>query len=139
MQRVAMMFGLVIVLVFVAAGVALAMQGACDSSPCTGSDQDDLLYERVGDKKDRIYGLKGSDLIDANTFPGETDLLYGQDQRDRLLTNDGDGRDVVRGGAGHDTCIVDPGDRRLSCENVKVSRMRGASGLQGDLSAAAFE
>ena len=139
MSRAATVFSLAMVLVFVAAGGALAALVPCDSSPCIGYDTKDLMYERPGDKKDDIFGLKADDLIDANTFPSDEDSLQGQDGRDRLLSNDGDGRDVVKGGAGKDTCIVDKGDRRRSCEVVKVTRIVGASDVQGDLSAAAFE
>ena len=113
MRKAAIVLGLSMVLVFVAAGAALALRIPCDSIPCIGTDNADLMYERAGAKKDRIFGLKGADLIDANTFRGDRDLLHGQDGRDRLLSNDGDGRDVVRGGPGRDTCIVDRGDRRI--------------------------
>lgn len=139
MSRIPVVLALVTVLVLVAAGTALAFQGACNSIPCTGSNEKDLLYERVGAVKDRIYGLKGGDLIDANTFNADTDKLHGQGGRDRLLSNDGDGRDEVYGGAGRDTCIVDKGDERSSCEVVRVTKTVGKSNVEGDLSAAAFD
>lgn len=139
MGKAAKVVGLAIMLVFVVAGAALAARIPCESIPCIGTDNDDLMYERPGDKKDDIFGLKSDDLIDANTFPTDKDLLHGQDGRDRLLSNDGDGRDVVKGGAGKDTCIVDKGDRRRSCEVVRVTRIVGASDVRGDLSASAFE
>ena len=137
-KRAAIVLGLALVLVFVAAGVALAIQRICNSTPCIGTNNEDLLYERVGDRNDRIFGLRGPDLIDANTFNGETDRLFGQEGRDRLLSNDGDKRDVVRGGPARDTCIVDRGDRRLSCEVVRVTRTVRTSNVRGDLSASAF-
>lgn len=137
-KRAAMVLGLALVLVFVAAGAALAVQRICDSRLCTGTNNEDLLYERVGDREDRIFGLRGPDLIDANTFNGESDGLFGQDGRDRLLSNDGDKRDTVRGGPGRDTCIVDRGDERVSCEVVRVTRTVRTSNVRGDLSASAF-
>lgn len=140
MQRAAIIFGLAMMLVFAAAGAVLAAQLACNKDPCIGTDNDDLMYERAGDnKKDSIFGLKGGDVIDANTFFSDKDALHGQEGRDRLLSNDGDGSDVVKGGPGKDTCIVDKGDRRKSCEVVRVTRTVGASSIQGDLPAAAFE
>lgn len=139
MRRIAIVLGLSMVVVFVAAGAAFAARISCSSIPCIGTDNADLMYERPGVKKDRIFGLKGGDLIDANTFRGDRDLLHGQEGRDRLLSNDGDGRDVVRGGPGRDTCIVDRGDERNSCEVVQVTRTVGTSSVQGDLSASAFE
>ena len=88
---------------------------------------------------DRIYGLKEADLIDANTFNVDTDKLHGQGGRDRLLSNDGDGRDEVYGGTGRDTCMVDKRDKRFSCEVVRVTRTVGTSDVRGDRSAAAFK
>ncbi len=133
------MVGLAMVLVFVVAGAAWAELLPCPSSPCIGTRSDDLIYERQGDNGDDIFGLGAGDLIDANTFLGEKDSLHGQNGRDRLLSNDGDGRDVVWGGPGTDTCIVDRGDRRVGCEVVRVTRTVGASDVRGDLSASAFE
>ena len=126
-RRAAIVFGLAMVLLFVVAGAALAERLPCPSSPCVGTNSDDLIYERPGDNGDDIFGLKANDLIDANTFLGEKDSLHGQNGRDRLLSNDGDGRDEVRGGGGTDTCIVDRGDRRWGCEVVRVTRTVGAS------------
>jgi Ca2+-binding RTX toxin-like protein len=140
MQRAAIIFGLAVMLVFAAAGAVLAAELACKKVPCIGYDDPDVMYERAGDnKKDNIFGLKGGDVIDANTFFSDRDVLHGQEGRDRLLSNDGDGRDVVKGGPGRDYCVVDKGDQRRSCEVERVTRTAGTSSVQGDLSAAAFE
>jgi Ca2+-binding RTX toxin-like protein len=138
MRRVAMVLGLAAVLVFAVAGVALAIQGLCGSFPCVGTNNDDVLYERTGSKADHIFGLKGRDTIDANTFNSDKDLLHGQEHNDRLLSNDGDRRDEVKGGPGRDICIIDRGDEHLRCEVVRVTRTVGTSDVRGDLSARAF-
>jgi len=125
MRRVAMMFGMAMVLALVVAGAALAAERfnvkncGPNALPCTGSQKDDLIHERQGTVKDRIYGLDGHDVLDANNFNFDRDVLYGGARGDKLLTNDGDGRDVARGGGGRDVCYVDPGDRTVGCNVVR--------------------
>jgi hypothetical protein len=121
MRRMALALGLAIMFALVAAGTALAVTKTCSAIPCDGTDNRDVLYERVGTKADNISGLDGEDVIDANTFNFDRDRLFGGDRGDKLLVNDGDGRDVVKGGAGRDICYVDPGDRRVNCEVVRQS------------------
>src|SRR3712207_9468548 len=92
--------GMAMLLVMVAAGVAMAVTKQCNNNlPCEGTKNDDTLYERQGSKRDVIYGFKGEDVIDANTFNFDRDRVFGGDQGDKLLVNDGDGRDVAKGGA----------------------------------------
>jgi len=122
-----MMFGLVMLSVFVAAGVAMAVTKTCgDNLPCKGTDNDDILHERTGRVKDVIYGYKGQDVLDANNYFKDRDRLYGGDQGDKLLANDRDSRDVLRGGRGRDRCYGDPGDRFVNCEvrNTRLSASR---------------
>ena len=116
MRRLAMMLGVVMVLVVVAAGVAVAVEKDCNSIPCNGTDNEDILHERDGTVKDAIYGFKAHDILDANNFSRDRDRLYGGGQGDKLLANDRDGRDVLRGGMGRDRCFGDPGDRFVNCE-----------------------
>jgi len=111
-----MMLGVVMVLVVVAAGVAVAVEKDCNSIPCNGTDNEDILHERDGTVKDAIYGFKAHDILDANNFSRDRDRLYGGGQGDKLLANDRDGRDVLRGGMGRDRCFGDPGDRFVNCE-----------------------
>jgi hypothetical protein len=118
MSRIGLSVGLMMALVVVAAGVAVAVTRQCQGIPCRGTDNADVLHERVGSVKDRILGLRGSDRIEAATFNNERDKLEGGPNGDRLLTNDGDGRDVARGGRGNDRCLVDRGDSTRSCEEV---------------------
>ena len=120
MRKLAIMLGMAMLLVVVAAGVAMAVTKQCNNNlPCEGTKNDDTLYERQGSKRDVIYGFKGEDVIDANTFNFDRDRVFGGDQGDKLLVNDGDGRDVAMGGAGRDVCLIDEGDRAVNCEEVR--------------------
>ncbi len=115
-----MVLGVVMVMLVVAAGVAVAVEKTCDNIPCRGSDNDDELHEREGNNtRDRILGLDGNDLIDANNYTSDRDVLEGGPRSDRLLTNDNDRADAARGGRGNDRCIIDRGDNASSC-NVGI-------------------
>jgi hypothetical protein len=117
MRKLAIMLGMVMLLVVVAAGAAMAVTKQCgDNLPCEGTNNEDTLYEREGTVRDVIYGFGAHDVLDANTFNFDRDRVFGGDQGDKLLTNDGDGRDVVKGGPGRDVCLVDRGDRTVNCE-----------------------
>src|SRR5829696_2119167 len=99
MRSPVMMFGMGIVLVLVAAGLAVAVTKTCGRDlPCEGTDNDDVLYERLGANQDNIKGLDGRDVIDANTFNPDRDVLRGARGRDTLLSNDTDKFDVAAGG-----------------------------------------
>jgi hypothetical protein len=116
-RKMAISVGLIMVLLIVAAGVAVAASRVCDDIPCRGTENDDVLYEREGNhKRDRIIALDGEDVIQAATFRQDRDVAEGGRKDDKLLTNDGDGRDSARGGRGRDVCYVDPGDASSSCE-----------------------
>jgi hypothetical protein len=116
MRRLAMMLGMVMLIAVMAAGVAVAVEKNCNSIPCEGTDNEDILHERDGTVKDAIYGFKAHDILDANNFSRDRDRLFGGDHGDKLLANDRDGRDVLRGGMGHDRCFGDRGDRFVNCE-----------------------
>jgi hypothetical protein len=140
MRRPVMIFGMGILLVLVAAGLAVAVTKTCGRDlPCEGTDNDDVLYERIGANEDNIKGLDGRDVIDANTFEPDRDLLKGGDGRDRLLTNDTDRFDVANGGRRRDVCFVSKGDAIRSCEVVRRATFRaGTSNVSKDLSQEAF-
>ena len=139
MFRKALVLGLAMLLALVAAGAAMAVTKTCPSIPCIGTDNDDVLYERIGDDQDRIRGLDGRDVIDANTFGPDRDVLLGGASRDRLLTNDTDRFDVANGGRGRDTCFVSKGDTARSCEVLRRATFTaGASNVPEDLSKEAF-
>jgi hypothetical protein len=111
-----MMLGLAMLLVTVAAGIAFAVEKNCNSIPCEGTNNEDILHERDGTVKDAMYGFEAHDILDANNFSRDRDRLFGGDHGDKLLANDRDGRDVLRGGMGRDRCFGDPGDRFVNCE-----------------------
>jgi hypothetical protein len=139
-RRLGMMLGLMMVGVLVVAGAAVAVNKICGNHlPCEGTDNKDTLYERIGNfKRDRIEGFRGRDVIDANTFTFDRDILHGGSQSDRLLTNDSDGRDLAAGGRGRDTCWVNPGDATRNCQQVHRVRSTGTTNVAEDLSKAAF-
>src|SRR5215210_930861 len=117
MRRLVMVLGMVMLIAVMASGVALAVTKQCgDNLPCKGTDNEDVLHERNGTVKDVIYGYKAHDVLDANNYFNDRDKLHGGDQGDKLLANDRDGRDVLKGGAGRDRCYGDPGDRFVNCE-----------------------
>ena len=126
MRKVVMLLGMAMLLAFMAAGVAVAADRFNDKDcgpnalPCNGTDGDDQIHEREGTVKDRINGFDGHDVLDANNFNFDKDVLRGGARGDKLLTNDGDGRDVAKGGAGRDVCYVDRGDRTVNCNVVRV-------------------
>jgi RTX calcium-binding nonapeptide repeat (4 copies) len=116
-RKMVMLLGLTMVLLIVGAGMAVAVSRVCNDIPCRGSENDDVLYEREGNRlRDRILGLEGEDVIQAATYTKDRDVVEGGRKDDRLLTNDGDGRDTARGDRGKDVCYVDPGDATSSCD-----------------------
>lgn len=123
MRRLLMMLGMVMLIAVMATGVAMAVTKTCgDNLPCEGTNNEDVLHERNGTVKDAIYGFKAHDVLDANNFFSDRDRLFGGDQGDKLLANDRDGRDVLRGGKGRDRCFGDQGDRFVNCE-VRSTRV----------------
>jgi Ca2+-binding RTX toxin-like protein len=139
MRRLVTMLGMVMLIAMMAAGVAVAVTKTCGNNlPCEGTDNDDVLYERIGNKRDHIDGFDGRDVIDANTFNRDTDILHGGEGRDRLLTNDADGRDLAHGGRGRDVCWVNAGDRTRNCQEVHRVTSTGTTNVAEDLSQAAF-
>lgn len=117
MRRILVLVGLSTLLLATAVGVAVAVTKQCTDIPCKGSPNDDQLLERRGNEvRDRILGLDGEDVIEASTYGRDRDVVEGGRKDDRLSTNDGDGRDTVRGDRGADICFVDPGDVSSSCQ-----------------------
>ena len=122
MRRLVLMIGMVMLIAVMATGVAVAVTKTCgDKLPCEGTDNEDVLHERTGSVHDRILAYKDHDILDANNYFNDRDVLRGDGGPDKLLANDRDGRDVLRGGAGRDRCFGDPGDRFVSC-NVRSTR-----------------
>ncbi len=131
MRRVMMLVALVSLLSVTFAGVALARDFQCGENPCEGTSTADRIFERGGrDVPDTISGLGDNDVIRANIFGNDRDRLFGNRGDDRLNANDGDGRDLLAGGAGFDQCfgdveddpdtplVVEPSDTFRSCEAI---------------------
>jgi len=128
MRKMMLALALVVVLVPLFAAVALAAEGQliqCNRVlPCVGSKGDDKMLERRGDgKEDRILPRAGDDLVLANKYTDDEDVVSGGGGFDRINVADGDKLDTANGGKGKDVCIVDArreaGD---SCTRVRVQR-----------------
>jgi len=117
-----MLVGIVALITVLFASGALAIAHQCAGSPCTGTNGPDKLYERGGNGTgDRIYGRGGGDVLLANEWTRDRDILRGGRGKDRLNVNDGDSRDTVSGGKRFDICIVDSrGELGGGCEAVRV-------------------
>ena len=115
-----------VVLVPLFAAVALA-QGEviqCKSVPCYGSKGDDRIMERIGDGKDDVIVPKGGDdLVLANKYTDDQDVVRRGGGDDKINVADGDTLDTANGGKGHDLCIVDARrEAGTSCNKVQVVR-----------------
>ena len=123
MRKIAKLVGVAALLTVLFSSAALALMGhQCAGSPCTGTNGPNKLYERGGNgTPDRIYGRGGGDVLLANEWTRDRDLLRGGRGKDRLNVNDGDVRDAVYGGKRFDICIVDSrGELGGRCEAVRV-------------------
>jgi hypothetical protein len=81
----------------------------CKSVTCYASGNNDLVLERKGDaKQDEIILRGGSDVVRANRYTDDKDVVDGGMGNDRIYVDDGDKRDTASGGQGNsDTCYVD--------------------------------
>ena len=111
MRKLTLMVVLVVMALPVFAGVALAADQLiyCRSIPCYGSGNDDKIFERKGNGvTDKIIMRGGHDLVLANGYTNDTDVVKGGRGHDTIKVNDGDTFDTASGGKGRiDTCIVD--------------------------------
>ena len=113
----AMAFALVCV-----SGVALAASFQCSGAgDCFGTNNNDQIRERQGDRKqDDIHAKGGNDRVNAGRFDNDTDVVRGGSGNDLLITNDNDGRDVVICGSGNrDEARISDGDTVTDgCETI---------------------
>jgi Ca2+-binding RTX toxin-like protein len=134
MRRIAMLLAMAVALLALGAGAVFAqveqpgtaedegsgqLEGAvftgssnqtiqCTGVPCVATGNDDLIYERVGNrKKDRILLKGGDDQVRANTYGKDKDVIKGHSGFDLIYVDDGDTRDRIFGGKGNDKCYVD--------------------------------
>jgi hypothetical protein len=128
MRKLVLVLGLALVLVPLLAAVALAAEGQIiqcrNVLPCYGGTGDDKILERIGDEKDdRIVARGGRDLVLANKYTADTDVVSGGGGSDRINVADGDTLDTANGGKGGDICIVDARrEADTSCASVDVQR-----------------
>lgn len=123
MRRLMLMLGMTMVLALMVGGVALAITKTCNDVPCKGTDNEDVLHERPG--RDNIIAMDDHDILDMNNYFNDRDVGRGGGGPDKLLANDRDGRDTLRGGAGRDRCYGDRGDRFVNCEVRSTNALAG--------------
>jgi len=124
-RKLMMVVALVVVMVpsFGAAALAAGQIIQCQSVPCYGFGQDDKILERIGNgKSDKIIARGGRDLILANKYDQEIDVIRGGLGSDQINVADGDISDTAGGGAGRqDWCIVDVrSELGRGCERVTI-------------------
>src|SRR5215203_2199748 len=128
MRKLMMVAVLALILVPLLAAVALAAEGQLiqcrNVLPCYGGTGDDKILERIGDgKHDRIVARGGGDLVLANKYTADTDVVSGGGGSDKINVADGDQLDTANGGKGGDICIVDARrEAGSSCASVDVQR-----------------
>jgi hypothetical protein len=128
MRKLMMVSVLALVLVPLFAVVALAAEGQLiqcrNVLPCYGTKGDDKILERIGDEKhDHIIARGGRDLVLANKYTADEDVVSGGGGDDEINVADGDTLDTANGGKGRDRCIVDARrEAGTSCASVDVQR-----------------
>jgi len=95
MRKLMLVLVLASVLVALAAAAALAAEGQLiqcrNVLPCYGGTGDDRILERIGDgKDDEIVPRGGDDLVLANKYTADTDVVRGGGGFDRINVADGD-------------------------------------------------
>ena len=105
-----MVVALVVMLVPLVAAAAFAADQLiyCKAAPCYGTGNDDKIFERKGNGVfDKIIMKGGHDVVLANGYTNDTDIVKGGTGYDKIKVNDGDRFDRASGGKGGDWCIVD--------------------------------
>jgi hypothetical protein len=124
MRKLMLVVALAVVLVPLLAAVALAdgQLIRCKSSPCYGEGNKNRILERVGNGvPDKIIAAGGYDLILANKYTNDTDVVKSGKGRDKINVADDDTLDTASGGKGGDICIVDAKkEAGTSCAKVEV-------------------
>lgn len=94
----------------------------CYSVPCYGDSGREVIYERIGDRKqDLIRAFGNYDRLHANTYSRDRDQLFGFGGDDFVYVDDGDTLDEAAGGSGYDWCYVDAEiEANNSCDRTIV-------------------
>ena len=100
MRKLMLVVAMAVVLVPLLGAVALAADGQLiqcrNVLPCTGSKGDDKILERIGDgKQDEIVPLGGGDLVLANKYTDDQDVVKGGGGFDKINVADGDKLDTA--------------------------------------------
>ena len=122
-KKIAMMVALAVLLVPLGAAAAFAADQIiqCRTSPCYGSGNSDLIYERIGQKPDDIVMRGGDDRVLANAYGRDTDVVRGGSGFDKINVADGDTRDRAGAGSGRNWCIVDSrAELTAGCTKVTI-------------------
>lgn len=138
MRKMAMLVAVLAALLTLGAGSVLAQEAApagvkgavvksnqtiqCTGVPCVATGNDDLVFERIGNRlKDRILLKGGDDQVRANAYGNDKDVIKGTSGFDLIYVDDGDTKDRIFGGKGRDKCYVDARSEAVSgCSRVIV-------------------
>jgi len=124
MRKVTMVAVMVVMMVPLIAAAAFAADQLiyCKAAPCYGTGNDDKIYERKGNGVfDKIIMKGGHDIVLANGYTNDTDIVKGGTGYDKINVADGDRFDTASGGTGGDLCIVDSrSEAGSSCSRVTV-------------------
>ena len=100
MRKLMMLVALVAMLMPLVAAAAFAADQLiyCKFAPCYGSSNDDKIYERPRNGAfDKIIMKGGHDLILANGYTNDRDIVKGGSGYDKIKVNDGDPWDKASG------------------------------------------
>jgi hypothetical protein len=125
MRKLMVVSVLAVILVPLFAAVALAdgQLVQCKTYPCYGEGNYDKILERVGNGvPDKIIAGGGHDLILANKYTNDKDVVNSGKGYDKINVADRDTLDTANGGnGGHDWCIVDSrSEVGAGCDRVTV-------------------
>ena len=111
MRKLTLMLVRVVVMVPLVGAAALAHDQLiqCRAIPCYGSGNDDKILERIGNgKSDKIITRGAHDLVLANEYTRDIDVVKSGRGFDKIKVNDGDTLDTANAGRGrNDWCFVD--------------------------------
>ena len=115
MRRVVLFVAMGALLVSMFPAVALAAEITCGTSSdrnpnsiiCEGTDNNDQIRERKGQRQDDIRAKDGDDTINARRAGSDADTVRAQPGDDTVFANDGDTRDTIDCGQGTDTAQID--------------------------------
>ena len=115
MRRVVLFVAMGALLVSMFPAVALAAEITCGTSSdrndsrviCEGTNNNDQIRERRGERQDDIRAKNGDDTINARRVGRDEDTVLAQPGDDKVFANDGDTRDKIDCGQGTDEAKID--------------------------------